>query len=93
MNIYLVEGTTVYGHQGTYSNVLTNILRQWRHSVRGRVVYTLNKGNWYQLSNAGSWASITKPKVIEMAELINSITPIKLKDIQDGVSSDSFWAK
>lgn len=94
MNVFLAEGNAIQGMEVTFNHYPISILRQWRSNKRGkRIVYAVNKGWWYMLSDGGMWQGIpAKPDVISMAELVDAIQPIKLKDIQHELPSDSFFS-
>lgn len=93
MICYLVEGSSVKSINLSPSATDNHTLRKWRKSVRGRKVYVKNSDLWYLMSERGLWNSLPKPDVISMAELLNAIQPISYKELQSGISSDSFWTE
>lgn len=96
MNVFLVKDGGVRGTSlKIFNSVAIHSLTRWKQADKpNRLVYSVNKDVWYQLTPQGYWAALpSKPKVIAMAELIGAIPVFTLKEIQGELSSYSFFEK
>lgn len=93
MNVFVIKDGSVRGIKVTaFNTTVIDRLDIWRKHDPKRIIYSFNKNVWYQLTYGRHWIPLSsKPKMIQMAELIGAIPVINLGDLKSELSPNSFF--